>query len=61
VSWKAAANILMRVVAEVDDSRLDDLYRIGIDEISYRKRHRYLLIVTDHDRDGAVVWAKEGN
>ena len=51
----------MRVVAEaVDDARLEALYRIGVDEISYRSQHRYLTIVADHDRDGAVVWAKEG-
>ncbi|MGH9895767.1 MAG: ISL3 family transposase, partial [bacterium] len=44
----------------IDDSRLDDLYRIGVDEISYRKGHRYLTVVADHDRSGAAVWAKEG-
>lgn len=61
VSWEAVANIVIRVVADkIDDSRLDDLYRIGIDDISYRKGHRYLTVVADHDRDGAVVWAKEG-
>jgi Transposase len=30
--------------------------RIGIDEISYRKGQRYLLVVTDHDT-GRLVWA----
>ncbi|MGH2810902.1 MAG: ISL3 family transposase, partial [Actinomycetota bacterium] len=61
VSWKAVANIVIRVVSSsIDDSRLDDLYRIGVDEVCYRKGHRYLTIVADHDRDGAVVWAKEG-
>jgi transposase len=60
VSWKAVANVVVRVVADnIDDSRLDDLYRIGVDEVSYRKGHRYLTVVADHDRDGAVVWAKE--
>ncbi len=60
-SWEAVANIVGRVVADhIDDSRLDELYRIGVDEISYRKGHRYLTVVADHDRSGAVVWAKEG-
>jgi transposase len=60
-SWEAVANIVMRVVADsIDDSRLDDLYRIGVDEVSYRKGHRYLTVVADHDRDGAVVWTREG-
>jgi transposase len=62
VSWAAVANIVTRVVADhIDDTRLEDLYRIGIDEVSYRKGHRYLTVVADHDKDGAVVWAKEGN
>jgi len=29
--------------------QLDGLTRIGIDEISYRKGHRYLTCVVDHD------------
>jgi transposase len=55
------AAIVVRVVAaHIDDYRLDGLYRIGIDEVSYRKGHRYLTVVADHDRHGAVVWASEG-
>jgi len=61
VSWEAVANSVGRVVADgIDDARLNDLYRIGVDEVSYRKGHRYLTVVADHDRDGAVVWAGEG-
>lgn len=60
-SWEAVARIVVAVVEEeIDDSRLDDLYRIGVDEVSYRKGHRYLTVVADHDRAGAVVWAREG-
>lgn len=60
-SWEAVAAIVVRVVAAaIDDARLEDLYRIGVDEVSYRKGHRYLTVVADHDRDGAVVWAAEG-
>lgn len=44
----------------IDDTRLEELYRIGVDEVSYRKGHRYLTVVADHDRDGAVVWVAEG-
>jgi len=32
---------------------------IGIDEISYRKRHSFLTCVVDHDT-GRLVWAHEG-
>jgi transposase len=61
VSWEAVARIVCDVVADqLDPARLDGLYRIGVDEVSYRKGHRYLTVVADHDRDGAVVWAKEG-
>jgi transposase len=61
VSWEAVANIVTRVVVgQIDNARLNELYRIGVDEISYRKGHRYLTVVADHDREGAVVWAAEG-
>jgi transposase len=35
------------------------LRKIGIDEIAYRKSHRYLLAVTDHET-GRLAWAAEG-
>ena len=38
---------------------LDGLTRIGIDEIAYRKGHRYLTCVVDH-ATGRLVWAGEG-
>ena len=61
VSWEAVAKIVIDVVAEaIDDTRLENLYRIGVDEVSYRKGHRYLTVVADHDREGAVVWVGEG-
>jgi transposase len=60
VSWEAVANIVTRVVADhIDEARLDDLYRIGVDEVFYLKGC-FLTVVADHDRNGAVVWAKEG-
>ena len=34
----------------------DGLVRIGIDEISYRRGHQYLMVVVDHD-SGRLVWA----
>jgi transposase len=61
VSWASVARAVVRVVADhLDAARLDGLYRMGVDEVSYRKGHRYLTGVADHDRDGAVVWAAEG-
>jgi transposase len=55
-SWEAVDRITKRVVAEhIDDTRLDELYRIGVDEVSYKRGHRYLTVVADHDT-GRVVW-----
>jgi transposase len=60
-SWEAVAGIVARVVTDhLDQARLEGLYRIGVDDVSYRKGHRYLTLVADHDRDGRVVWAGEG-
>ena len=59
-SWEAVDNIAKRLVEEhLDDTRLDNLYRIGVDEVSYKRGHTYLTIVADHDT-GKVVWAAEG-
>jgi len=61
-SWETVAGIVSRVVAEhLDTRRLEGIYRIGVDEVSYRKGHRYLTVVADHDRAGAVIWAHEGH
>ena len=60
ISWQAVGSIVERVVAQrLDERRFDGLRRIGIDEFSYRKRHHYLTIVVDHDRQ-RVVWAGKG-
>jgi transposase len=59
-SWEAIDAMVTRVVADhLDTRRLDELYRIGVDEISYKRGNRYLTIVADHD-SGKVVWAAEG-
>ena len=33
--------------------------RIGIDEKAWRKGHRYITVIIDHDA-GRIVWAAEG-
>jgi transposase len=61
VSWESVASTVVAVVAEnLDAARFHGLFRIGVDEVSYRKGHRYLTVVADHDRQGAVVWTGEG-
>ncbi len=60
ISWTAIGPIAERVVQErLSGERFDSLRRIGVDEISFRKRHRYLTIVVDHDAR-RVIWAAEG-
>jgi len=60
ISWVTVGAIAERVVVEkLDPQRLSKLRRIGVDEISFRKRHRYLTVVTDHDTR-RVVWVAEG-
>ena len=60
ISWVTVGRIVERVVARrLDRGRFAHLRRIGIDEFSYRKRHRYLTIVVDHD-ERRVVWAGKG-
>ena len=58
ISWPTVRTILQRVVAQEwdGDGSLDGLRVIGVDEISYRRRHKYLTIVVDH-LSGRVVWA----
>jgi transposase len=60
-AWRTVGMIVARVVAEGVAARdpLDGLRRIGIDEISYKKGHRYITIVVDHDT-GRLVWAAPG-
>jgi transposase len=59
-SWEAVHRIVGQVVAEgLDDRRLEGLYRLGVDEISYKRGHSYLTVVADHDR-GRVIWAAPG-
>jgi transposase len=61
IAWRTVGAVIARVVAErgagVDP--LERLRRIGIDEISHRKGHRYLTVVVDHD-SGRLVWAAPG-
>jgi transposase len=60
ISWASVGRIVERVVARgLDGDRLAGLTRIGVDEFGYRKRHRYLTTVVDHD-ERKIVWAAQG-
>ena len=62
IDWRTVGTIIRRVVArhqEKAGDRLDGLRMIGIDELSYRRHHKYVTVVIDHER-GEIVWALEG-
>ncbi len=60
VDWHTVGRIVERVIVErLDDRRLSALERVGVDEVSYRRRHRYLTVVADHD-SGRIVWCADG-
>jgi transposase len=60
ISWPTVGNIVERVVKRrLDPARLQRLYSIGIDEVSYRKGHKYLTVVANH-ATGDPVWIGEG-
>ena len=60
IAWATVGAIVERVVERLrPEDPLEGLVNIGVDELSYRKGHRYLTLVTDHDTH-RIVWAMEG-
>lgn len=61
IAWHTVGAIITRVWAETADGidAFAGLQRIGIDEISYKRKHKYLTVVVDHGT-GRLVWAKAG-
>jgi transposase len=61
IAWRTVGAIVARVWNDVEAStdRFAGLRRLGIDEISYKKGHKYITVVVDHDT-GKLVWAAAG-
>ena len=60
IDWDTVGRIITRVMDDhLDPARLEQLFEMGVDEVSWRKRHKYITIVTNHQRNQAV-WAAEG-
>ena len=60
IDWDTTGRIIERVMATgLDPARLDNLFVCGADEVSWRKGHSYLTLVSNHDT-GRFVWGKEG-
>jgi transposase len=60
INWRTVGAIVERVVkARLDPERLEELYVIGVDELSFRRHHEYVTVVVDHLKK-RVVWVGEG-
>ncbi len=61
IDWQTIGRIIERVGEEHfrQQDRLGELFVISLDEVAWRKGHRYLTLVGDHRRR-CVVWGAEG-
>lgn len=60
VAWETVHRVVTNVVADhLDEGRLDEVFNIGVDEISYKRGHQYLTVVADHDT-GRVLHVGKG-
>ena len=63
IKWDTVGSIARRVQKALETSqtsRFEDLEKIGIDETSYKKGHKYMTVVVNHNT-GALIWAKKGH
>jgi transposase len=63
IKWDTVGSIAKRVQKSLEDaapSRFDNLVKIGIDETSYKKGHKYMTVVVNHET-GHLIWAKKGH
>lgn len=60
IAWRSVGRCIQRVVERLrPDEPLAGLTAIGVDEVSYRKHHHYLTLITNH-ATRRVAWGKEG-
>lgn len=61
IAWRTVGAIITRVWADTAAGidAFAGLAWIGIDEISYKRNHKYLTVVVDHET-GRLVWASPG-
>ena len=63
IDWATVGRCISRTLHEIEPERsrrLNGLVNIGIDETSYKKGHKYITVVVNHDTN-AVVWIGEGH
>ena len=60
INWRTVGTVIQRVVIQrLDPNRFEELYLIGVDELSHRSHHQYVSTVVDHLKS-RVVWIGEG-
>ncbi len=63
IDWQTVGNCITRALNDLEPERsrrLDGLVNIGIDETSYRKGHKYITVIVNHDTN-EVVWVANGH
>lgn len=63
IDWETVGRCVNRALHDLEPERsrrLDGLVNIGIDETSYKKGHKYITVIVNHDTN-TVVWASEGH
>jgi transposase len=63
IDWATVGKCISRSLNDIEPERsrrLNGLVNIGIDETSYKKGHKYITVVLNHDTN-TVVWASEGH
>lgn len=63
IDWQTVGNCISRALQDLEPERsrrLNGLVNIGIDETSYKKGHKYITIIVNHDTN-TVVWVGEGH
>ena len=63
IDWATVGRCISRTLNDIEPERsrrLNGLVNIGIDETSYKKGHKYITVVVNHDTN-TVVWIGEGH
>lgn len=63
IDWQTVGSCMSRALRDLEPERakrLNGLVNIGIDETSYRKGHKYITVVVNHDTN-TVVWVADGH
>lgn len=63
IDWQTVGSYISRSLYDPEPERakrLDGLVNIGIDETSYRKGHKYITVVVNHNTN-TVVWVGNGD